>query len=90
MSHLCAWRTVALRGSLWRCIRSRSLYRHFVLSLALSLFTIILFQKSELIVEGFLLNFGKFTKRCGATDSNNMRIANCTLTLQKFAESLQQ
>ena len=35
-------------------------------------------------------NLGKFTKRCDATDSNNMRIASCTLTFQKIAESLQQ
>ena len=60
MSHLCAWRAAALRGSLRRCIRNRFLYRYFVLSLASSLFAIILFQKSELIVEGFLQIFGRF------------------------------
>ena len=40
--------------------QSFSLYRYFVLSLAPSLFTIILFQKSEFIVEGFLQIFGRF------------------------------
>ena len=39
-----------------------------------------LFQKSTIFYE----TLGKFTKRCAATDSNNMRIASCTLNLPKI------
>ena len=40
-----------------------------------------LFQKSTFFYE----TLAKFRKRCGATDSNNMRIANWTLNLPKFS-----
>ena len=60
---------VTLVCAAYRCVarqpatlytQSFCLYRCFVHSLAASLFTIIVFQKYEFIVEGFLLNFGRF------------------------------